>query len=300
MSRAVLINANADFGFLDVELELGRAPAGLAEAEVTLGYTAPTTGFAASEVFHLPAAGAAAPNPRWRVRTKEPDSAQFQVSCTWHFTDNASYAQPAFTSAERLLVIESPFGHTRSLLVRPNVTSAAITEVTVEIEYADLPHGYQRTFLLTLNAPFTTQTLTWPVVDPAAQKIRYRVTITEPGFVSEGEWQETADPSIVVGSAGSRVGKIDIHLIGPTLAELSIDAVRLDLQVDPLTGAEGEQSSLLLDDSSRVAAGSLTYPPGAPLAYRYQTTAFKNDGTVSVSGWTPQSNNLLVISTRNL
>lgn len=299
-SRVVLINPNADFGFLDVELELGRIPDGLTEAEVMLGYAAPSSGFAASGTFHLPAAGAAGPNPHWRVRTREPDGAQYQVTCSWHFTDNTSYVQPAFTSTERLLVIESPFGHTRNLLVRPNVTSPAITEVAVEIQYTDQAHGYERTFQLTLNAPFTTQTLGWPIVDPSVQKLRYRVTTTEPGFVSEGEWQETSEPSIVVGSAGSRVGKIDIHLIGPTLTELGVDAVRLDLQVDPLTGAEGEQASLLLDDSSRVAVSSLTYPPGAPLAYTYQTTAFKRDGTLSVSGWTPQSSNLLVISTRNL
>ncbi len=298
--RALLINPSADFGFLDVELELGRAPDGLAGATVTLSRAVATSGFTASGTFRLPAAPAAGPNPHWRVRTEEPGRAQYQVACSWRFTDDASYVQPAFSSADRLLVIESPFGHTRNLLVRPNITSAAVTEVTVDIQYADPAHDYARTFQLILDAPFTTQALSWPIIDLSAQKLRYRVTTTEPGFVGEGEWQETSEPSIVVGSAGSRVATIDIHLVGPALAGLGIDAVRLDLQVDPPVSGDGRQASLLLDDSSRVTTASLTYPPGIPLAYSYQTTTFKSDGTVGPSDWTPQSSNLLVISTRSL
>ena len=305
-SRVVLLNPNADFGFLDVEVELGRLPDGIAEAEAVLSYTTPTSGFSTSKSLRLapwpadPGASPPAANPHWRVRTQEPGLAPYSVACTWHFADGASYAQPPYVSREPLLVLDTPFAHSRTLLVRPNVTSEAISQVTVEIEYADPAHDYERSFLLTLAPPYATQTLVWPIVDEAVQGMRYRVTTTEPGFVSEGEWQTTKEPSIVVGSAGSRVGTIEVHLVGPTLAELGIDAVRLDLEVTPQTGAEGEKASLLMDDASHVATASLTYPPGAALAYRYQSTCFKSDGTTPTSDWTSQTSQLLVISTRNL
>jgi hypothetical protein len=297
-SRALLINPNADFGFLDVELEVGRRPDGLAEVEIQLSYESAAGDFTTSQDFRLPAEGEA--HPHWRLRTRETELAPYTVSCVWHFADGARYVQPSFESTERLLVIDSPFAQLRTLLVRPNVTSSAITEVTVELEYADIGHAYQRSFLLTLRPPFETLTHSWPILDSAVQLVRYRVTTSEPGFVSEGGWQSVADPSIVVGSAGSRVGKIDVRLIGPLLADLAIDGVRLDLEVEPSTGVEGEHASQLLDDSSRTTMASLTYPPGAALAFRWQTTAFKSDGSIKESEWTSHSNALLVISTRNL
>jgi hypothetical protein len=298
-SRAVLINPNADFGFLDVELELGRIPDGFAGVDVSLSYAPLASGFAAAETFRL-APEAGSPNPHWRIRTEETEIAPYQVACTWYFLDRAVYVQPPYQATDRLLFVDSPFGRERTLLIRPNVTSPAITQVTIEIEYADVANHYARSFLATLDAPFSTQTLRWPIVVPSAQKIRYRVTTAEPGFVSEAPWQETTDPSIVVGSAGSRVGRIEVRLIGPTLSELTLDGVRLDFEIDPPSGAEGEQASFLLEDPARTATVSLTYPPGAALAYRWQATSFKSDGTTHASDWSSQTTNLLVISTRSL
>ena len=51
----MLLNPNADFGFLDVELEPGRLPDGLAELEVALSYGEPDDDFTAAQTFRLPA-----------------------------------------------------------------------------------------------------------------------------------------------------------------------------------------------------------------------------------------------------
>jgi hypothetical protein len=297
-SRAVLLNPNADFGFLDVELELGRVPDGLAELEVALSYGSPDDDFTAAQTFRLPAGGTG-PNPHWRLRTREPDLAPYRVACTWHFADGTSWAQPAYSSTHRLLEPASPFRHERTLLIRPNVTSPAITEVAVEVAYLDEGNGYARTFRTAIGPPFAAQTLSWPVLDPSVDRVRYRVTTTEPGFVGESPWAETTDTSVVVGSVGARVGRIDVRLVGPALTDVGLDAARVDLRVEPPT-AGGELTSLLLDDTTRSATASLTYPPGAPLRYRYRTTAFRADGRTTESAWVAAANTLLVLSTRNL
>ena len=218
----------------------------------------------------------------------------------WQFADGARWEQPAYESTQRLLQPDNPFRHERTLLVRPNVTSPAITEVAVEVDYDDADNRYARTLRTAIGPPFAAQTLSWPVLDPSVQRIRYRVTTTEPGFVGEGPWIETTDTSVVVGSVGARTGRIDVRLVGPTLADVGLDAARIDLRVEPSTGAAGELSSLLLDDTARAATASLTYPPGAPLRYRFQTTAFHADGRTTESAWTPATSTLLVLSTRNL
>jgi hypothetical protein len=300
VSRAVLLNPHADFGFLDVELETGRLPAGLAELEVTLSYGTPGDDFTAEQTFRLPATGVGGPNPHWRLRTREPDLAPYQVACTWHFADGTSWEQPPYPSTQRLLEPDSPFRHERTLLVRPNVTSPAITEVAVDVEYDDPDRHYARTLRTAIGPPFAAQTLSWPVLDPSVRRIRYRVTTTEPGFVGEGPWIETTDTSVVVGSVGARIGRIEVRLVGPTLTEVGLDAARVDLRVEPPTGATDELTSLLLDDTTRAATASLTYPPGAPLRYRFRTTAFRGDGTTSESAWTAATSTLLVLSTRNL
>ena len=299
-SRAVLLNPNADFGFLDVELEPGRLPDGLAELEVALSYGEPDDDFTAAQTFRLPAGGTGGPNPHWRLRTREPDLAPYQVACTWHFADGTSWEQPAYPATQRLLEPDNPFRHERTVLIRPNVTSPAITEVAVEVEYADPDNRYARTLGTAIGPPFAARTLTWPVLDPSIRKIRYRVTTTEPGFVGDGPWVETTDTSVVVGSVGARTGRIDVRLVGPTLTDVGLDAARVDLRVEPPTGATGELTSLLLDDTTRAATASLTYPPGAPLRYRFRTTAFRGNGTTTESAWTAATTTLLVLSTRNL
>src|SRR5690606_5002892 len=119
--------------------------------------------------------------------------------------------------------VDAPFRHDRHLLIRPNVVSANIAEIVVELEYADAANGYERRFLVRLEPPFASREITWPILDPNQQGVRYRVTVHEPGFIAEGTWEETSDPSIVVGTVGSRVATVQVRLIGASLAEAGLD-----------------------------------------------------------------------------
>ncbi|MBI4278527.1 MAG: hypothetical protein HY660_08735, partial [Armatimonadetes bacterium] len=199
-----------------------------------------------------------------------------------------------------LLRVDAPFRQERKLLVHPNVTSPQITQLTVELEYADPANAYERRFLITLDAPFASKTFAWPILDPNRQAVRYRVTAHEPGFLREGAWIETADPSIVVGSAGSRVAKVQVRLIGATLVEAGLDAVQLKIELLVDGAPRGEGQSFLLEGNQTSQEVKLELPPGTPLRYRYQTIAFKSDGRVVESEWKDVTNPLLVITTRTL
>lgn len=298
-SRAPRINPYADFGVLEVEVEPGRIHHEVREVDVRLAYSAPDGLLEAEQHVRFdPRAPLPAP-PRWQVRTRAVDVAPYTATYTFVFDDNTAYQAPPVQSTEPLLRVDAPFRHERTLLIRPNITTPQITQVQVEIEYEDRPSRYARRRLVSLDAPFATQTVAWPILDPNQQLIRYRVTTFEPGFVNEGEWEETEDPSVLVGSVGSRLAPVQVRLIGPLLAEAGLDAVLLKLELVGAEDGAGGQS-LLFESDQRSAELKLALPPGAVLLYRYQTTAFKTSGQVVESAWKEQSNSLLTISTRTL
>jgi hypothetical protein len=105
----------------------------------------------------------------------------------------------------------------------------------------------------------------------------------------------------VVGSAGSRLATVKIQLIGPTLAEVGIDAVLFQVQRAFASGEEEpEIQSVLFDGSQMAQEVKLLIPPGATLRYRYKTHTFKQDGTEKETQWKESSASPLPVSTRNL
>lgn len=299
-SRAPRINPYADFGLLEVELEPGRIHPDVREVDVELAYSSPDGLLQAGEQFRLKLREQGeGSRPRWQVRTRDVELSPYTATCSFVFDDNTVYHGAPVKLTEPLLRIDAPFQHERTLLIRPNITAPQIGQVQVEIEYKDEPNRYERRLHLSLTPPFDTRTVAWPIINPAQQQIRYRVTTIEPGFVSEGEWEETEDPSLLVGSVGSRTIPVQVRLIGPPLAEVGLDAVLLKVELLG-AGAGGEPQSLLLEGDQRSAEVRLALPPGAPLRYRYQTTAFKSSGQVVESAWKEQTSQLLTISTRAL
>jgi hypothetical protein len=292
--RSLRINPYADFGVLDVELELGRVHADVRLVDVDLNYATSDESFRASEHFRLTPGSAT--RERWQVRTRQTTLEPYTVTSTLVFEDG-SYTTPPQSSSERLLRIDSPFQGERELLIKPAPKSPTVTQITVELEYDDSSHGYVRRKLVRLEPPFSSTKVSFPVLELTRQEVRYRVTIQEPGLISEGEWQETLDPSIIVGTEGHKVGKVQIQLVGPPLSEVALDAVQVKLS---LVGAPEEDIKNVLFTTQSSDEVQLILPPGEPLRYRYQTTAFKSDGTSKESAWKEMTSALLVLQTRSL
>jgi hypothetical protein len=301
-SRTLLINPTNDFGVLNLDVEPGSIDVSIRQVDVALSYKSPSSTFAAEQKFRIDRMSTAQSAPmRWQVRTQDRNLAPYQVINTFVFEEGAEYVAPPFQSTEPLLRIDSPFHHSRRLLIRPNVVSENITQITVEVKYEDREGRYSRKLFSSLTPPFESKELSWPVLDANKQKILYRPTTHESGFISEGEWQETEAPSIIVGAVGSRVVVISVRLIGASLAEVGLDALMVKLQLaNGAPNSDGAVSLFFEPDGATAQDARITLPPGSQLKYSYQITSFRHTGEVVESAWKEESNRLLVISTRNI
>ncbi|MFZ2516716.1 MAG: hypothetical protein WAW82_13725, partial [Candidatus Lutibacillus vidarii] len=142
-------------------------------------------------------------------------------------------------------------------------------------------------------------TVTWPILDPAKQSIDYRVTTAAGGVVDAGEWAPTTDPSILVGDLGHRSRSVEIRLVGPPLAEVGLDAIQVRVGI---TGGSDTDAASAFFDGTGGPSQTLSLPaaPDAPPGFRYQTTAFKADGTQHVAAWAASAQPLIVVSTRTV
>gem|GEM_PF-2478137 len=332
-ARTLAINPFADFGLLEVQIETGRLHPDIHEVEAYLAYSV-SSGFRAEERFRLgpfdagfppsvsgtgadPGSNGTGPSPvpaathfdaaprlpvtrgRWTVRTREQGDETYTATFTYYFRDGSSYTAPALTTSDRLLVVNSPFRFERRLLIRPNAGSEQTTAITVEVEYQDQRHGYHRRFLLDMRPPFASREIAWPILDPNHTEVHYRVTVAEPGFLTEGEWQTTDDTSILVGGPVSRHAQVQVRLVGAGLAEVGLDALLVKIAPTASDDSSGIRS-LLFEPGQTAQDVTLLLPPGGMLSYRYQTTAFRSDGQVTESDWKESTSSLLVISTRSL
>ena len=300
--RVPRINPYSDFGVLDVEVEPGRLHPDIRSVDVKLAYQSRDNRFSATETFRINLTDPAnvALKRHWQVRTLETVSAPYSATYTFTFSDGTVYTALPLQDTALLLQVDSPFSKERRLLIQPHVASPQVTQITVELEYQDPTNQYDRRFLVTLQPPFISQEVKWPVLDANQQTVRYRAMVYEPGFIGEGEWQETADPSIVVGAAESRLSTVTIRLVGPALSSLAMDAVQLNLELAIPGIADVDRHELLFDGSQTSQEVKFALPPGETLRYRYQTIAFKTDGQMVESEWKDMTNTLLVISTRSL
>jgi hypothetical protein len=300
--RTLLINPMRDFGVLQVEVEPGRIDASITQADVVLEYKSRDGGFIANQQFRLNLNGAAPDRAtRWQVRTRDRDLAPYTATSTFVFDDGTAFTPAPVAATEPLLRIDSPFRHRRQLLIKPNIVSPNISQVTVEVEYDDAPARYHRRFAVHLQAPFESKEISWPILESGRQRIRYRVTTHEPGFISEGEWEETDGSSIIAGAAGSRIATVTVRLIGGSLGDAGLDALMVKLQLAGTGPAPEESASLFFEPSGSTSQDAkLTLPPVVPFKYRFQTTAFRQSAEIVESIWKEETNKTLVISTRTL
>lgn len=313
--RVLSIRPYDDVGVLDVEVELGRQDADVVAVDVVCEYPARLSsdgggasepaGFSARQEFRLdPADPAPVARRRWQVRTGAATASAYTATATFAFADGSALALPSTNHTEPLLRIASPFHGRRTLLIQPNVTSADVAAITVEVRYTD--GAYARRLASTLTprpdvpvgpAAWAPVTLSWPVLDPGVQGIEYRVTTVAGGLSEASDWAPTSDPSIVVGAVGQRQRHVEVRLIGPALPEAGLDALQVRVGVGD--HAETDAVSAFFDPTTP-RSQSLTVPanPGDPAGFRFQTTAFRTDGTAPVSLWQPAANALIVVSTR--
>ncbi|MDX6238451.1 MAG: hypothetical protein QOG10_3266, partial [Kribbellaceae bacterium] len=237
-----------------------------------------------------------------QVRARRLGERFYTATPTFTF-DDAIFTAPPIRTDTSLLRVDSPFTSTRTVFVQPHVTAADVSQVTVEVRYDDVAAGYHRRFTTTL-APdpltrvWSSATLTWPIIDPARQRLKYRVTTLAGGTVDTTDWIDSAEPSLLVGETGRRMRTLDVRLVGPTLADAGLDAVEVRVT---LPGAGDDTAKSLFFDSATPPLLSVVLSATAdvPLGFRYQVVAFHTDGSQGVGPWQTTSTALVAVQTRN-
>jgi hypothetical protein len=239
----------------------------------------------------------------WQVPTRQLGERFYTATPTFIF-DDATFIAPPIRTDTSVLRVDSAFTSTRTVLVQPNVTAADVSQVTVEVVYDDEAVGYHRRFMTTL-APdpltrvWSSATLSWPILDPARQHLKYRVTTLAGGTVDTTDWTESDEPSLLVGETGRRMRTLDVRLVGPPLAEAGLDAVEVRVT---LPGAADDTAMSLFFDSATHASQSVALPATAdvPLGFRYQVVAFHTDGSQGVGPWQTTGTALALVQTTNI
>lgn len=299
VGQSLLINPRRDFGSLNVEIEAGRIDVTVKQIDVVLHYTSDDGHFSAEELLRIDLPQITSSS--WRVRTTEPIDPQYTAQVTYFFDDDTVWQAPETIRTEPLLRIDAPFSHERSLLIRPNVITDTFTEITLEVLYSDIDHGYERSFIVHLVPPFASTELCWPILDPNCQLIRYRETTFEQGITHEGEWIETEGGSVIPGLKNSRQVTVTVRLIGQNFEVAGIDALVVVLeQLDGEGNAFTRHDLFFATGEPMMQSVVFTIPPGDQLHYRWQTKKFAQDGITGVGDWVEEVGELLIISTTNL
>ncbi|HEY0687534.1 MAG TPA: hypothetical protein VGD71_00725 [Kribbella sp.] len=300
--RTLTINPYADVGVLDVEVDTGPVDPTVRQIDVALSYLDELSGFSAAHTIRLvPTATTATADRHWQVRTRQLGERFYTATPTFTF-DDATFTAPPIRTDTSLLRVDSPFTSTRTVLVQPNVTAADASQVTVEVVYDDETAGYHRRFTTTL-APdpvtrvWSSATLSWPILDPARQHLKYRVSTLAGGTVDTTDWTSSDEPSLLVGETGRRMRTLDVRLVGPTLAEAGLDAIEVRVT---LPGDADDTAKSLFFDSATQASLSVALPATAdvPLGFRYQVVAFHTDGSQGVGPWQTTGSALVVVQTQ--
>ncbi len=299
VGQSLFINPRRDFGSLTVEIEAGRIDVSVKQIDVELHYTSTDGHFSTNELLRIDLPQITSSS--WRVRTTEPMDSQYTSQVTYVFDDDTVWQAPETIHTEPLLRIDAPFSHERTLLIRPNVIADTFTEITLEVLYSDIDHGYERSFIVHLTPPFASTELCWPILDLNCQLIRYRETTFEQGITHEGEWIETEGGSVIPGLKNSRQVTVTIRLIGQAFDVAGIDALVVVLeQLDEGGNASTRNDLFFATGEPMMQSVVYTIPPDGQLHYRWQTKKFAQDGTTSLGDWVEEVGELLIISTANL
>lgn len=302
--RTLTINPYADVGVLDVEVDTGRVDPTVRQIDVALSHLDEASGFIAEHTIRLvPTATIADADRHWRVCIRQFGERLYTATPTFTF-DDATFTAPPIRTDTSLLRVDSPFTSTRTVLVQPNVTAADVSQVTVEVVYDDEAAGYHRRFTTTLGPdPLTrvwsSATLSWPILDPARQRLKYRVTTLAGGTVDTTDWTDSDQSSLLVGETDRRVRTLDVRLVGPTLAEAGLDAVEVRVTLPGAT--DDTAKSLIFDPTTQTSLSvALAAVADVPLGFRYQVVAFHSDGSQRVGPWQTTGTALVVVQTRNI
>jgi hypothetical protein len=195
--RTLLLNPHEDVGFLDVKVVPGRIDEKLVvavDAELSHRFS---DGHVISQTLRVAPTSA---EQRFRVRTEERDSPQYEVRLTNHLVDGTTHEQPVFTSSIAALAVDDMFQRPLEIDLVAVLDPATTRSAIVDVEYDDDANNYHRAERVSLvpgkNDPVHVHLA---LMNPDLRTYRFRTTVIgTDGQFRQSDFASTQDTLVVV------------------------------------------------------------------------------------------------------
>lgn len=129
-----------------------------------------------------------------------------------------------------------------------------------------------------LTADQPTATWNWTARRDADRRYEYRVTVmTVANEVREGQWLAGPAGKLVVGEAIARLRQVELYFAGRSAAEAGLLAAKVRFAHG--SAVTGDEQESLVQDFTKPVAWAYPVNSDADLAYSYQVTYIRRDGT---------------------
>jgi hypothetical protein len=191
-----------------------------------------------------------------------------------------------------ILVVGDPLPAVQDLLVLGSARfGSAVRRLIVELRPGAAPDQVV-TRILTADEP--SATWSWTTGDRDAG-YEYRVTVqTSAGEVREGRWLPGTPGKLIVGEGG-RLRPIELMLVGKTLEELDLLALKVRFAFEDPEAALSVEDERLVEDTRQPIAWAYPVADSARQGYTYQLTLVHRDGTVERRDPVVTSDQLVVV-----
>lgn len=299
VSRALVINPPEHVSMLQVYLEPGVIDWDIVQKiETRLRYADPGNHFAAERTYLI---GADSQRQQWTVRLTNPAVSSYYVRHLWHLKDGSSITGPEERSDVAHLFIGDPFVDRLPIIIQPQIDSAKVLRVVVELRYADPDNNLDVRKNVELVGPnYRSTTVTLPIMNHERREYSYQVSLIKTNGGAENHaLVVTEDLSIVI-TEGGVYFDVNLVLIGD-LAQRGLDAVQVDLRAEPPEGEVGTVESILFErGGDKKAQKRLLLRADKPRRFEYRTTAFLSDGTQAAGEWTGYDKSILPLQLAGL
>ncbi|MBY5974192.1 hypothetical protein KUV28_17680 [Ferrimonas balearica] len=173
LDRTLLVNPWTELGFIDIRIVAGEMDAAmLHHSEVTLSYEG--GGWSTSKVFVVKPGDA---EQHWKLRTDDPDARRFSYTILHHMTDGTVRDGDSAETELTMVSVNDPFDDPISVEFVPNIDTASVAQVFLQITYSDPDNDYDRTATMTFRSTdLQPQTLRLARFDDGPREISVKAT----------------------------------------------------------------------------------------------------------------------------
>ncbi len=295
--RALVVHPPEDVAMLRVYVEPGVVDWDvIRQIESRLIYEDAANNFRTERTFLI---SSDSKRQEWIVRLTDPKVSSYKLQNRWHLKDLSEIEGKSEEHRESHLFIADPFVDRLPISVDPHVDSANVARINVELHYEDPANNFVVRKQVELEAPFKRVTASIPIVDSTKREYSYAVSLVKPNGQAENYQPKTTDQLSIIITEGGVYLDVDVVLVGD-LAALAVDALQVDLQSEPLTGAQPKvESHLFLPGEAKKFTQRLLLRADRPTQFEYRTLVISGGNEIG-GDWRKHQSKILLLQVGSL